>query len=466
MAEFELEGNSQDTINSFAILSLLGVALATACGSLLDRGQEACSRVHGAKGPPLAIVLLLAASYGLLVPGLTCVLFSFNIMLDFGIIKLGVDPGGGVDKVPAVTESMLGLIKMLRDTDCSVGAAAVVLYALVIPAVKLLLLLVGQFRDGHHALSAFCIRTVQSISKWACPDMFAYILIMYLVRGLNHPRMLRSEMQLDLGFTFFSLFCVGSTVASLGIHAKDAQSASTSFGLWKRLWGKLQKAHVLALVLVLAGGFAGCFWVGLVSPVMALRVSLDDLYQPKGPIPTSMLGIPLGPVIDELHIPEKANADVSLWSAMKSLHEWMNGGEVNSFIALVMLAVFVVALTVADMIVLLFTAACLCCQSGNALQSSSCFLGTLTTTSKVLRKLSMLDVLIMGILVVSLCMSMYQKAGIYVSTSHGLTALMCAELLHYITYYAVLGALEQYQQSDAYDDLGVSLAELPSEAGR
>jgi len=59
---------------------------------------------------------------------------------------------------------------------------------------------------------------VQQISKWACPDMFAYILLTYLVRSLNHPPTLQGLMQLDLGFTCFSIFCVGSTVSSLGIR--------------------------------------------------------------------------------------------------------------------------------------------------------------------------------------------------------------------------------------------------------
>ena len=43
----------------------------------------------------------------------------------------------------------------------------------------------------HHLSTSHgfrCIQVVQNISKWACPDMFAYILLMHLVKCLAPER--------------------------------------------------------------------------------------------------------------------------------------------------------------------------------------------------------------------------------------------------------------------------------------
>mmetsp|Transcript_52993 Transcript_52993/g.134430 ORF Transcript_52993/g.134430 Transcript_52993/m.134430 type:complete len:148 (-) Transcript_52993:152-595(-) len=73
-----------------------------------------------------------------------------------------------------------------------------------------------------------CILAVQMISKWASPDMFAYMLLMYLVGGLDHPPTLKGVGQLDLGFRSFALFCIFSTVASLGIQAPELPTSETA----------------------------------------------------------------------------------------------------------------------------------------------------------------------------------------------------------------------------------------------
>lgn len=436
MVEFTLDGNSPATINSLALWCLAGVCLAAVLGLLLDwacgrgRGREDCADEDSEPPPAISfsVVLLLVASYSLLVPGLCCVLFSFNIILDFGIIKMGVGPEGGVDKVPPVTESMLGLVNLLRTTDCALGAHAVVFYAMVIPAVKLVLLVLGEGCFRSRPLGSACIHAVQSISKWACPDMFAYILLQYLVRGLNHPMMLRAAFRLDLGFTCFSIFCVASTLASLGIRAGEG-----SFFIFGRVTQKLGRAGTLSFVFFLMSGFMYSLKFGLEYPVMSLRVHMDDLYAPKGPLPSTLMGIPLQPIIDALQIPEKANADVSVFEAIETLGRWAADGEVNSFIALVMLLVFVVALTLLDVLVLVATG---CLHYAKRPEAER-----LARWAAALRKLSMLDVMVMGVVVVTLCMSMYHKDGIWVATQPGLLGLLWAEVLHYVLYYAVMGAV-------------------------
>jgi len=250
---------------------------------------------------------------------------------------------------------------------------------------------------------------------------------------LNHPMLLQSLMQLDVGFTCFSLFCVVSTLASLGIHAPDAISSS---GLWSSFAGKLGLDRVLALVAVFWVGFSVLFFAGMTTPVMLLRLTLDRLYAPHGPLPETMFGIPLQPVIENLHLPELANSDVSISCAISSLYVWARRGEANSVLAFVMLGFFVIALTIADMAVL----GCIAVRLRAQLPVRG-----LAKAAVALRKLSMLDVLIAGVVVVTMCTSIYHKDGIFVWWGAGLHALLCAEALHYSTYYLVLGAVPLYE---------------------
>merc|ERR1712226_666148 len=71
---------------------------------------------------------------------------------------------------------------------------------------------------------------VQAMSKWACPDLFAYILMAYLFRSLHKPPHLLSSFQLDVGFTCFSVFCIGSTLATLGLRVPGRTEASVEDG--------------------------------------------------------------------------------------------------------------------------------------------------------------------------------------------------------------------------------------------
>jgi len=449
--EFRIGGNTPDTINSVASLCLLGLLLAVVVGCLLDRICAEAAEKRGSDGqdvptvarPPMSAILLLAGSYALLLPGLYGVLFSFNIMLDFGFIKLGVTPGGGLNSAPPFTETMMGLITVLRETGASTGAHAVIFYALIIPTTKLIILILGQSLRCYPKVASLCTKFVQAISKWACPDMFAYILLQHLVRGMNHPNMLRSTMQLDLGFTCFSLFCVGSTFASLGMKAgeDEAGNGGTSCLPFPR-W--LSGETLMGVVMALFCAFAVCFQKGLTSPIMALRIHTEVFFAPKGPIPEKVMGIPTRPVIEQLKIPEKANTDVSLMAAMTELQESSSAGEVNCTIALLMVGGFVIALTLIHMIVLVVAAMLMRCGKSSA---------GLLKLSTALRKLSMLDVLIMGVIVVVLCMAMYKKDGIIVTSQYGLWWLAAAEAMHYITFFIVTGATDVLALTGKYADL-------------
>ncbi|CAE8582696.1 unnamed protein product, partial [Polarella glacialis] len=123
----------------------------------------------------------------------------------------------------SLTESTVSFVGELSNSGSWAGAAFIVLYAMVIPAVKIVLLILGEvWYDSGKAWkvrsSRRCILTLHSISKWASPDMFAYVLLLCLFRKMHHPPDLISEGRLSMGFTCFSIFCVGSTIGTLGVH--------------------------------------------------------------------------------------------------------------------------------------------------------------------------------------------------------------------------------------------------------
>jgi len=66
--------------------------------------------------------------------------------------------------------------------------------------------------------------------------------------------------------------------------------------------------------------------------------------------------------------------------------------------------------------------------------------------AKIVRKLSMLDVSIMGVYVITFCMGIYKKQGIVVSTREGLVVLILAEVSHSLLYCLVSGAVEAQQE--------------------
>merc|ERR1719401_366861 len=63
------------------------------------------------------------------------------------------------------------------------------------------------------------------------------------------------------------------------------------------------------------------------------------------------------------------------------------------------------------------------------------------SASRLLKHLAMLDVAIMGVVVVSFAAGVYEEQGIKIGMSWGIYFLIAAEVLHYLTYYAVQNTL-------------------------
>jgi uncharacterized paraquat-inducible protein A len=170
---------------------------------------------------------------------------------------------------------------------------------------------------------------------------------------------------------------------------------------------------------------------------MGLRVDTDILVKPKGPVPKSVAWI-LEYAIDDLKIRPWLHAEVSMWQCIAALAQWSFTGEAASILAFVLLAVFAVALSVADMLVLV--AATLTLE----LPKSS----SPMAVSNVLKHVSMLDVFCMGVYVVCLAGQAYSAQGFALSLRSGIFPLIGAECLHYITFYLVSGAAHALKDSD------------------
>lgn len=179
-------------VNDIVWIIVGSVGALVAIGVSIDVALRS-SRAFGRKRPvfiPVRVLTLLLCSYGCLLPGLVLNLFSAGVVLNlFGV------------KMVDLSESMIALVQRMFDHRMYAGAILVAVYALVIPAVKLVLIVLSMvFQRGgkprlHHARR--CIAIVRLVSKWASPDMFAYILMTTLFRSLNKPPKLTSEVALD-----------------------------------------------------------------------------------------------------------------------------------------------------------------------------------------------------------------------------------------------------------------------------
>jgi len=424
-------GVSSETVNTVAAAIVGGVVGLALLGAVADawlsrRQSGEKDRQQQQQRPRLWALFALVASYALLIPGLALTLFQYSL----SILTM---------EVTSHTENTIELVQGTAGQGMFLAAAFITTYAMIIPVVKVALLILGQLlqrggRPGQVLWARRCILTVQVVSKWASPDMFAYILMFCLFRGLDKPPNLRSEMQLGLGFSCFTVFCVGSTISSLGIpvpslseEAREAIAGGAERGAKVRT-SRLVGRPALALVAALAVAFAALLAVGVALPVMELRLDMALLYSQK---PQLKL---LESFINSLRLPELMHEEVSGWTCLLTLAKDISKGSVNSGLALVMYGVFTILIPFLDMLALLL-AAC-------SMRSGSDSLNTWRTkaalaASRVLWKLSMLDVSIMGVVVIVLSMENLRQNGVILAMRQGIPVLLGAEICHYLAWFIV-----------------------------
>ncbi|CAJ1332497.1 unnamed protein product [Effrenium voratum] len=425
----ELGGDSPTQINWLVFLVIFSVAASVALGLLLDarcRGKAMDGR------PRFWSLLLLLTSYLLLIPGLTNPVFSFSIIINVIGHRKTVEPEEGH---PVCTETAWSLAHLLWTTGSRIGAFLVILFSMVIPALELIMLVLGEMFRFTSARCAevfrYVIMWVQHRSKWASPDMFAYVLLVNLVRTIQHDPLILARARLEIGFSCFSTFVVTATVSSLGIPLPQVKQVEDrpQAPIVLRYFGEKGVALVAGL---LAVAFVPLFLHGLCSPCMSFHIEPKQLFPPYGPLPESAK-----PAIDILDLKDLLFSETSIVTCIRDYIARISKWEANTFISLALLVVCVVGSTMFDMICLVVVAFQFLLDGGYTSMNSGQYL---IDTARVLRKLSMLDVAMVGVYLVTVCMSMYAKYGVVVSLENGTWILLAAEVIHAVTYHVVESA--------------------------
>jgi len=395
---------------------------------------------------------LSISTYLLLAPGLLCKIWDYRITGMSGTMEIK-------NKHESIGDFAVGLTQ--EGGMGWFGAIMVVLYAVVIPAVKLLLLVAAElWRNGSPKQVRWARKFVivlKAISKWASPDIFAYVILIHLVRSLTHEidfwgmpmEAMRGVGELRLGFTGFATFCVFSTIATLGLRTpeepQDAREVATEEGACQRClrWRPSGKSLV-ALVCVLFAAFAVLLCTGLQMPCMALSVNMEPMNEPNGPIPLSMKDM-----VESFQLEEISKTDVSMWACITELASRVaHGGGPNDCIALGLYVVFVIAFTALDMFILVIAAFQQHFRTWEEATDSEHLFSALGV-SHALKKLSMMDVALVGLFLILCCGSVYEKEGLSLHFRWGLFVLFCAEACHYLTYFLVSRAAPQASKQAA-----------------
>lgn len=442
--KFVLNGPSVRVVNYSVLGAVIFLAVGCCVGISLDIHRPRCDSSYNVKDkrPSHFVLSVLVGSYLLLIPGLLCPLFSFLIGAAVMGMNFLISSDNGHPST--ITESTFGFIRILLNSGGWIGSLLILLYAIVIPAVKLALLVAAEMtRSSSDPLKLKMardrIKVVQFISKWACPDMFAYILLLYLFRDLGQrSATLTTLSQLEFGFSCFSLFCVLSTLATVAISPPDVPEESQEASKEPFFLRVLGFENLPFAVALLFFAFVFLLIEGMIRPCMGLRLDPAILYQPTGPIPKSLESI-----VSTLNLAEQVNTDVSLTRCIAALVSWLELGEVNCFFALFLMVIFMLALVVIDMMLLVWGAFELRWATTDVPETAAACMESSKRTmdlTKALKHCSMLDVAIMGVLVVCCAGSAYKGQGVEFIILPGLFLLMLAEALHYAVYYMVHGA--------------------------
>lgn len=362
------------------------------------------------------------ASYGLLLPGLSCTLISCDLSALSGELPL-----------KNMTESMLQFVHELHKRGAHLGFFLLILSAMVIPAAKLVLLILSEFwRRGGSAQvmrARFCVFALQAMSKWACEGVFAYVLLFNLLRGLDHPPLLQAKASQGIGFTCFAIFCMVSAISALGLKVPPLPKGMEHPTNKDTLFAQ-RPALLAAAVATMCAVFVPLLVMGIMTPSMSLSVSVGSFFKPSGPLDPA-----LRQIVEMLHIEELTHSEVSFQACMTNLAKWMiEEPRANSLLSLTLFAVFVILTTVLNMVMLMATSVLLWRRAAEPPRRKLEWLMKVSTT---LKKLGFLDVAIVGLALVVACGGAYRKLGIELHLNAGLLLLFGAELCHYGAYMLV-----------------------------
>merc|ERR1719382_2255600 len=151
-----------------------------------------------------------------------------------------------------------------------------------------------------------------------------------LFRDLNHPPNLLSEMDLGLGFTCFSIFCIGSTISSLGIRLPEAPVEARDVKAQTDEQRPLTGRFAISSAVFLSLSFALLVGVGIGMSCMELHLDTNVLYTAH---PELAL---FSGFIDELGLPQLMHTKVSIWHCLERTGGRIPIGDVNHMLAFLM----------------------------------------------------------------------------------------------------------------------------------
>ncbi len=145
-------------------------------------------------------VLLVLGSFGLLIPGLLRPLITITATVQFM---------GFSQEIFRQTRSIVQSIRDLHDSGNDFVAFLILLFSVLVPFIKgLLLAVVALVRDAGRRYRVFAF--VRDISKWAMADVFAMgVYVAYLAAKASD----NLDAQIGIGFYYFVGYCVASLLA-------------------------------------------------------------------------------------------------------------------------------------------------------------------------------------------------------------------------------------------------------------
>ena len=135
---------------------------------------------------------------------------------------LGLNNIEGEIEAYSKTRSIKGTVKELFRSGNGFVGFLVMLFSIVIPVAKILLMLMGAcFSDSKHSRKAFLISSV--ISKWSMADVFviAIIVAFMAANASNMGGLLNLGARFEFGFYFFLGYCIFSILSMQFITRKS-----------------------------------------------------------------------------------------------------------------------------------------------------------------------------------------------------------------------------------------------------
>lgn len=156
-----------------------------------------------------AAFLLIIISLACLVPGL------FNDILT---LTIGADiPMLGKYELYNESQSVLKTIRTLHENGSSFVAALILLFSVIVPVTKALILLAVLFLKNLKRGGGL-YRFVGLIGKWSMADVFVVGIFLAFLATQNNTAI---DAQLEIGFYWFTAYCI---ISVIGIQVMDIKA--------------------------------------------------------------------------------------------------------------------------------------------------------------------------------------------------------------------------------------------------